>query len=426
MINHKVQLRWLLIFLTLMTILDGCYNPNLKKKELGAVIQENNETAATHDYYDFIIGIGDGIEINVYRKKTSESIIGIGDSISVIVYRNKPSEFNIGVGDNVKIDVFRHSDISRSAKIDHTGTIIIPLIGEVQAAGKSKTELRDEIKRKLSKYTVDPQVVVEVTSNQDLIQEDLSKTFKITEQKKGKIVFPLIGEVNAVGRDVLDLSSELERRLSKYMVDPKVEIEVSPLQEIKLEDFSLTTNVDNRGNIMLPLVGYVRAAGKSEPELEEEVTRKLSEYLINFQLSLRVSGIQSQKIHVLGEVQSPGTFILDQKMSVWEAIPKAGGFTHDANQKAVLLLRREKGIGRMTTLNIDELLTTGNLDQNIILKTGDIIYIPPTFIANFERFMIRFGNILSPVISLQHAIILWPDLIDALRGETDSQIIVSP
>jgi len=78
----------------------------------------------------------------------------------------KISEFILGIGDTVEISVYRQSDIQRTVRIDHSGIVMLPLIGDVQAAGKSIFKLRDEIKDRLSKYLVDPQVFVNVTTIQ--------------------------------------------------------------------------------------------------------------------------------------------------------------------------------------------------------------------------------------------------------------------
>jgi protein involved in polysaccharide export with SLBB domain len=426
MTRREINFLGLSIFILVMICISGCYRSGVKENAINTDFTEYDADARHVD--DFLLGAGDAIDIAVYRKKTSESIIGIGDSVSVVVYRTKASEFDIGMGDTVTIEVFRNTDFNRSVKIDHSGTITVPIIGDVMVAGKNKAELRDEIKQKLSKYIVDPQVAVQVSSDANLILENLSKTFKITAQKKGEILFPLIGEVTAAGKDVLEFRKELQEKLSRYIADPQVEVNVSAMENVKIDDLSLGVVIDRSGNITLPLLGDIQAAGKGENELKKEIHEKLSEYLVDFQLSLRVSGVQSQKVHVLGEVNSPGTFVISQKILAWEAIPKAGGFTRDANSKKVLLLRSEKGAGTMAVLNIDELFSTGKRDQNIYLRNGDIVYIPPKSIANFERFMVRFGNIIEPIVSLERAFVLWPNVKDVFKGSSDTtdSVIIAP
>jgi polysaccharide export outer membrane protein len=194
------------------------------------------------------------------------------------------------------------------------------------------------------------------------------------------------------------------------------------------EDLNRTILIDPSGNIYLPLAGKVEASGLTISQLREKITLRLSKYIINPQVDINVSSLKSQKVHILGEVKSPGTFTLDQKMLAWEAISQAGGFTTDANQKEVLLVRNENGAARVTALNIHDMLKTGKIDQDIYLRSGDVIYVAPTFIANLDRFMQRFNNIISPFVTLERGIILGQEAYDVLRGkeERGRDVIVAP
>ncbi len=378
---------------------------------------------------EFILGAGDSMSITVYRKKTPEFILGAGDIIDVTVYRKKTSEFILGAGDTLNITVYRHSDFDRSVRVNAFGMIMLPLIGDVRVAGKGVSELRDEIERRLSKYLVDPQVAIDFTPIQDLKVDDLSRSFTISAQKAGKITFPVIGEVHAAGRHVNELRDEIEQRLSEYLVDPQVTVDVSPIQDLKMDDLSLSTKLDPTGKITFPLIGEVHVAGKGAGELRDEIERRLSKYLVNPQVTINVSAIQSQKYHVLGEVRSPGSFTLDQKILAWDAISKAGGFTTDANERKVLLVRSEKGMAKVTALDLDirKMVKDAKLDLNVYLKNGDIIYVTPRFIVSVERFMIRFNNIINPFLTIQKSIVLWPDMVDVLLGEQEkTQIIIAP
>lgn len=194
------------------------------------------------------------------------------------------------------------------------------------------------------------------------------------------------------------------------------------------DDLKRTVQIDPSGNIYLPLAGEIQASGLTISQLRGKIASGLSKYLIDPQVDINVSSLKSQKVHILGEVKSPGTFILDQKMLAWEAISQAGGFTTDANQKEVLLVRSEKGVARVAALNIHDMLKTGKIDQDIYLRSGDVIYVAPTFIANLERFMQRFNNIISPFVALERGIILGDDAVDVLTGkkERGRDVIVAP
>lgn len=429
----KVIKNWVCIILylgTAMILTNGCSTLDstlrtTEEKTL-SIPKEADLTASNETPTDFILGTGDTIQISVYRKKTPESTIGVGDTISVNVYRSSMSEFKIGYGDTVKVSVYRHSEFDREAKIDQLGIISFPLIGDVKATGKDEVELKKEIEQKLLKYLSNPQVTIDVGTKQSLLIEELSMDFKILAQKRGKIGFPLIGEVQADGRDVVEFKEELEQRLSDHLVNPQVSVDLTPLASLQLDDFSLEETIDSTGKIMFPLLGDMQVSGKGVYALRDEISEKLSEYLVEPQVTVKITGVASQKYYVLGEVENPGTFALSQQTSIWEAVTKSGWFTDDANPKRVILAQNKEKEVHFRFFNFQEML--GLTIQDHYMQNGDVIYVPPSIIADVEDFMLRFSNIISPLLDVQRSVILWPDMIDAIENneEGSGNVIVSP
>lgn len=69
----------------------------------------------------------------------------------------------LGFGDELSVAVWRHDDLRTSARVDDAGGISLPLVGTVQAAGKTAGELRDELTARYAAFVVSPQVMVNVT-----------------------------------------------------------------------------------------------------------------------------------------------------------------------------------------------------------------------------------------------------------------------
>jgi polysaccharide export outer membrane protein len=184
-------------------------------------------------------------------------------------------------------------------------------------------------------------------------------------------------------------------------------------------DLDRTIRINPEGMIYLPLAGEIEAAGLTITQLRKEVIFKLSKYLKDPQVDINVSALRSMTIYVLGEVHAPGTFALDRRMKPMEAIAKAGGFTHDANTRNILLVRAEKDVTkvRALNLNISDMQAGKNLTPVMYLQNGDVLYVVPSVIANVERFMQRFANILRPFTTLPSAIVLGNDAWDVLRGK---------
>ena len=108
--------------------------------------------------------------------------------------------------------------------------------------------------------------------------------------------------------------------------------------------------------------------------------------MVDPQITVSVSTIQSQKIMVLGEVKNPGIFALDVDLSVVDAVSKAGGATEDAKINNVVLIRRNQGKTKVTSLDLRKVFKEGDFSQCEVLQNGDIVYIPAITIAKISRF----------------------------------------
>lgn len=201
------------------------------------------------------------------------------------------------------------------------------------------------------------------------------------------------------------------------------------IQVWRHDDLNRSLRIGPTGYIHLPLAGDIQTSGLTIPQLREKITAKLTRFIIEPVVDINVSQYRSSKIHVFGEVNDPGTIVMDSNFSVWEAIAKAGGFSIDANEKKVLLARNQKGVVYVAAIDIE--LRTGRsvtVSMPPALRNGDILYVAPRSIANIERFMTRLNNIIASIVTLESSIVLSQDVIDIFRGEynPDNNYIISP
>jgi len=104
------------------------------------------------------------------------------------------------------------------------------------------------------------------------------------------------------------------------------------------DDLSGETEVDPSGQVTLPLVGQIPAAGKTVPQLELEIRHRLSpDFVKNPRLSIEVENYRP--FYIIGEVKNPGSYPFVANMSVVNAIALAGGYTYRANKDEVLITR---------------------------------------------------------------------------------------
>ena len=127
----------------------------------------------------------------------------------------------------------------------------------------------------------------------------------------------------------------------------------------------------------LSLRGVVHAAGRTVEEIRDELTRRLSKYIEQVQLDVRVAAYRSQRVYVVGEVAEPGIqLVKDIPLTVLEAINNAGGVKPEADQRNITLTRD----GRTYSINLLSLYEGGDISQNVLLKHGDVLNVPDSML----------------------------------------------
>jgi polysaccharide export outer membrane protein len=128
--------------------------------------------------------------------------------------------------------------------------------------------------------------------------------------------------------------------------------------------------VGEDGYLYYPYVGMVRAAGMNIPALRDVLTERLSKYIQDPQLDVRVVGYRSQRVYVVGEVNKPGVIPLnDVPMTIADAISLSGGLTPNAHKSGVNISRD----GTVHEIDLRALYDYADSTQNLMLKHGDIV-----------------------------------------------------
>ena len=161
--------------------------------------------------------------------------------------------------------------------------------------------------------------------------------------------------------------------MSPYYVAPGDVLRVAVWKEPEL-----TTDVFVRldGRITVPLVGDVKAAGRTTEELTNEIRTRLRAFLEVPQVTITVSQAVSTRFYVIGQVTTSGAFALNSRVTIAQALALAGGFREFAKRDRVMLLRENRGERKAIPFNFRDLELGTNLDQNIVLESGDTIIVP--------------------------------------------------
>ena len=213
-----------------------------------------------------------------------------------------------------------------------------------------------------------------------------------------------------------------------YIVGPQDQLSISVFEEPELTG---KYRVDNDGFFSFPLLERVRAAGTTLAQIQSTVTGMLANgYLRNPQVRVEIDQYKSQSVFVSGEVRAPGKIAMTGgSMTLLEALAQAGSPTSSASNQ-ITVTRRSEGASEGAeppAIRVNRRdLEVGRAGQDIVLKDGDIINVPPA-----QRFYIA-GHVrnpgfyvLEPGITVQQAIALSGGLTDrgSVRGVTATRIV---
>src|SRR5215471_1738407 len=151
-------------------------------------------------------------------------------------------------------------------------------------------------------------------------------------------------------------------------------------------DLSGKFSVEADGTFTYPLIGRFKAGGLTLRQVETNLRKRLVDegYFRNPQVTVAVETYKSQKVFIVGEVRTPGTYPLSGNMSLVEAIARAGSTLPSASGEAVIVHAGENASGpTMPTADAKDVvrvnlrdLENGSFSQNASLTDGDTIFVP--------------------------------------------------
>ena len=142
-------------------------------------------------------------------------------------------------------------------------------------------------------------------------------------------------------------------------------------------EMTTEARVSETGKIRFPLIGDIDAGGQSTNELERHIAELLisGNYLRKPQVSVIVLTYRSQQISVLGQVNRPGRYPLEQPSKLSDMLAVAGGIS-PSGADTVKLVRYIDGKPRLMEFDQTQMFEAGQLDKDISVRGGDVIYVP--------------------------------------------------
>ncbi len=272
--------------------------------------------------------------------------LGPGDVIEIVYhYTPKPdtSEYYLSVGDVLKVEFAYHPDTSRTLTVRPDGHVSMPRVGEVRILGLTPRQLKEKL---TGLY---------------------SKTFKN----------PLINIIMIQYNRAID--------------HLRTAITTAPRGQSKL------TAVRPDGYISFPILSDIMAKGKTMPQLRKLATDEYSKLIDNLTITLILKEMKANLVYIMGEVSKPNYYLMEGPNTVSQIISRAGGLKDTAELSTVLVISRDKNRrpwGRL--LNLEKVLSVGNISLDIVLNQYDVIYIPKSKIAKMNLFVDQYINKMIP------------------------------
>lgn len=171
----------------------------------------------------------------------------------------------------------------------------------------------------------------------------------------------------------VSISSSAEEGQGSYLIGPGDILFISVWKE---EGMQSEVQVRPDGAITFPLVGEIVTSGMSVEDLKKVLEVRLSKYIPNPVITVNVLRTISNKIYVLGKVVRPGEYIATHYMDVLQALSLAGGLTPYADSDDIKIIRTVNEKKHIRIFDYDEVISGDRLDMNIELQAGDTVVVP--------------------------------------------------
>jgi polysaccharide export outer membrane protein len=158
-----------------------------------------------------------------------------------------------------------------------------------------------------------------------------------------------------------------------YTLNPGDQIDIAVWKELEL---TKTVIVRPDGKFSFPLAGEIQASGRTIAQVQVEITNKLKTYIPEAVVTAAVKELDGYRIYVIGQVTKPGSFVMNPRMNVLQALTVAGGMTPFAGLNGIIVLRGNGAAQRVIQFHYSEVVKGRNLNENIQLEAGDVVVVP--------------------------------------------------
>jgi protein involved in polysaccharide export with SLBB domain len=258
--------------------------------------------------------------------------------------------------DSIKVSVWGYPDLDHTAVVQPNGKVTLPLSGEIDAAGATLGELRQRITERLKPFTqvAAPELRIGDTLLMEVWQHAELRATSVIDPL-GMVTFPLVGSIRAVGRTVEDIRKDAEQRLRAHLREARA---------------TILPTYNNRRVLHDPYVSV---------------------------LALQ---LEPRRVAVIGEVNLQGLMEIRGSLRLVEALARAQIRQTTAELNSIVVIRGSGGgTPQYRMIRINDFLDGRAPDQNIYLQNSDIIIVPKTIISRVGDFVEQFFTRTAPIFT---------------------------
>jgi polysaccharide export outer membrane protein len=262
----------------------------------------------------------------------------------------------LDVDDQLRVIVLGHPELTHIARVQTDGRAAFPVVGDLTVRGLTLQQVHDEIRARLGETA---QRQRQVFRPGDELQVTVWRHPELTHngfvQGDGMLALPLIGEIRAEGRTLVDLRAEIAERLTPFLREPNVSV------------------------------------------LPTRMNRPAS--LVSADVSVLIEHPRIRQVTVLGEVGVQGPQVATPGLRVVDALAAARYNMNNADLDSVMLIRNShEQVPQYKLLKLAAYLDGKAADQNIPLRPDDVIIVPKTTITKVGDFIERFFTRTRPML----------------------------
>ena len=286
-------------------------------------------------------------------------------------------EYIIGIGDTIQLYVWQHDQFNSIMTVGPDGKISIPLLGTIKIAGLTREETKKDINERLSKFIKeDAEVVVSIA------QYNSRKIYVFGQVRNSRVITfsstPTLMEVmvQTIPAPDADLTAIKIIPADSSVREPII---VNMEEVLQKGDTSLLPKLHQGDTVYIPMIKPEDGETPTQPTAVETQEEKFT-------------------VHIMGAVARPGSYISDEEPMITQVLSYAGSVTDNIALKDIRVIRAGPTEGdRVVHVDMDKYLKEGDASLLPRLYSGDIVYVPNVTQERIKEVSILItGEVLKP------------------------------